>query len=254
MLTEKDRTEYMENQRATHAKKVDNFLVPIIQELDVHSILDVGCGVGLMVQRFNRLGYQAHGVDLESMAGEWPEDSLQNYTVVQAEPFMLPFQDDHFDFIYSLGVIEHVGTTDGRSARHVNYHEIRRQWLLEVFRVLKRGKSMLIGGPNKGFPVDPHGPDQDACWLEKFSRRALKRVTLHRTFGEYFLWNYTDFHSYLQGTAYALKPVSVSRYYEYTCSTPRVLRRFVKAYVDNIPEFLLGTGFNPWAIALITKL
>ena len=253
MYTAEVHERYMGDQRATHAKKVDNFLVPILHNLDVESILDVGCGVGLMVQRLNSLGYRAQGVDLPAMSGEWPKDELQNYAVVHPDRFSLPFPDGQFDFIYSLGVIEHVGTIDGNAARHEDYHEIRRQWLREVFRVLKPGKSMLIGGPNKGFPIDTHGPDHDACWLEKFSRRALKKVTLHRTFGNYFLWNYSDFHNYLRGLPYALRPMSVANYYEYAGSTPRRLRGIFKAYVDNIPRFLLGTGFNPWALALISK-
>jgi 2-polyprenyl-3-methyl-5-hydroxy-6-metoxy-1,4-benzoquinol methylase len=76
------------------------------------SVLDVGCGEGVLVQRWARQLGQARvvGIDLEedSIQAGWAEHQAPNleYRVMQAEN--LPFAADEFDLACAIEVLEHV--------------------------------------------------------------------------------------------------------------------------------------------------
>jgi 2-polyprenyl-3-methyl-5-hydroxy-6-metoxy-1,4-benzoquinol methylase len=76
------------------------------------SLLDVGCGEGLLVHRWaQRLGERrVVGIDLqeESIQAGWAERQAPNleYCVVQADS--LPFAADEFDLVSAIEVLEHL--------------------------------------------------------------------------------------------------------------------------------------------------
>ena len=76
------------------------------------SLLDVGCGEGVLVQRWaERLGEgRVVGIDLEeeSIQAGWAERPAPNleYRVLRAE--VLPFADGEFDLATAIEVLEHV--------------------------------------------------------------------------------------------------------------------------------------------------
>jgi 2-polyprenyl-3-methyl-5-hydroxy-6-metoxy-1,4-benzoquinol methylase len=76
------------------------------------SVLDVGCGEGVLVQQWaRRLGEgRVVGIDLEeeSIQAGWAEHQAPNleYRVMQAEN--LPFADGEFDLACAIEVLEHV--------------------------------------------------------------------------------------------------------------------------------------------------
>ena len=76
------------------------------------SVLDVGCGEGVLVQKWaQRLGQRrVVGIDLEeeSIQAGWAEHQAPNleYRVMQAEN--LPFADGEFDLACAIEVLEHV--------------------------------------------------------------------------------------------------------------------------------------------------
>ncbi len=72
-------------------------------------VLDAGCGMGRFTEVVSRWGGQVVAVDL-SFAVEAARENLagrDNVTVIQADLFHLPFPEDSFDVIYSIGVLHH---------------------------------------------------------------------------------------------------------------------------------------------------
>ena len=75
-------------------------------QLEGRRILDIGCGVGMYVDKFRRFSDEVYGVDVDpdkvAEASTW----LPNLQVAPGEH--LPFPDGQFDVILLNEVIEHV--------------------------------------------------------------------------------------------------------------------------------------------------
>jgi SAM-dependent methyltransferase len=71
-------------------------------------VLDVGCGMGRFADVATRWGGHVIGIDL-SLAAEVAARNLagSEATIFQADVFQLPFAQESFDFIYSIGVLHH---------------------------------------------------------------------------------------------------------------------------------------------------
>jgi 2-polyprenyl-3-methyl-5-hydroxy-6-metoxy-1,4-benzoquinol methylase len=84
----------------------------LVESADPSSLLDVGCGEGVLVQRLaHRLGpRRVVGVDLEedSIQAGWARHGAPNleYRAMPAET--LPFAEAEFDMVSAIEVLEHV--------------------------------------------------------------------------------------------------------------------------------------------------
>lgn len=245
---------YAEAQLRENEQKTYEFLEPILRRIGAQVVLDAGCGVGAMVEALRRHGLDAHGFDLLELVPEWVALGRARDRYVVADPIdlALPYGDRSFDCVFSFGVIEHVGTMDGHATRRPDYAEIRRAWLAELFRVVKVGGHLLLGGPNRNFPVDTaHGLDAAASGAEHALSR-LARVSVHRPWGPNFLWGYGDLRDYLGSLPYTLTPLSIDRLGSYS-RIPWPFGALARGYVQALPAALLGTGFNPWMMALVRR-
>lgn len=79
-------------------------------------VLDVGCGMGRFSEVASRWGATVVGIDLTSAvdAAHGNLRGRSNVHLAQADIFKLPFRDETFDVIFSIGVLHH--TPDTRSA------------------------------------------------------------------------------------------------------------------------------------------
>jgi len=97
------------------------------------SVLEVGCGTGLILQQVAKFAKEARGVDLSpNMLEQACSRGLQ---VAQADCRELPFPAAHFDVVYSFKVLAHV-------------REYKKA-LDEMTRVLKPGGKMIIDSYNR---------------------------------------------------------------------------------------------------------
>jgi SAM-dependent methyltransferase len=74
--------------------------------------LDAGCGHGIMVEVFQRLGADSFGLELGN--GVFKAAKRLNdldVTLVQGDILDVPFKKNSFDYVYSNGVIHHTGDT-----------------------------------------------------------------------------------------------------------------------------------------------
>ncbi len=86
-------------------------LEELFVKADPQSILDVGCGEGVLTHKWaQRIEGTVVGIDLDDPAlhAEWEKRSCPNleYRVMKAEN--LPFEDDSFDMASAIEVLEHV--------------------------------------------------------------------------------------------------------------------------------------------------
>lgn len=199
----------------------------------------------MVVRTLLEAGCDAYGVDLPQLHRHWARLGLptDRMFVIAPDSFGLPFADESVDFVYTLGVIEHVGTSNGHSDRLPDYHAIRERWLREVLRVVRPGGCMLVGGPNRGFPVDvAHDLDSRASSLERWISRKLK-ASVHRTWGRELPWAYDDIDRYLEGLDYTVDPQSIAGFL--SCArVPAVLRPMAQYYVDHVPRSLERHGIQ----------
>jgi ubiquinone/menaquinone biosynthesis C-methylase UbiE len=76
------------------------------------SLLDVGCGEGVLTQRWaNELApRRVVGIDLDdpALAAEWQRHAAPNLAYVAQRAERLPFADGEFDLVTAIEVIEHV--------------------------------------------------------------------------------------------------------------------------------------------------
>jgi 2-polyprenyl-3-methyl-5-hydroxy-6-metoxy-1,4-benzoquinol methylase len=118
--------------------RFEGTLDELFTQADPHSLLDVGCGEGVLTHQWaQRLGDERRvvGIDLDDPAlhAEWAKRTAPNleYRVMKAEN--LPFADGEFDAATAIEVLEHVP-----DAEHT---------VAEMARVAKR--SLLVSVPRE---------------------------------------------------------------------------------------------------------
>jgi ubiquinone/menaquinone biosynthesis C-methylase UbiE len=77
-------------------------------------VLDVGCGTGRFMEVVHNAGAEIIGIDL-SYAVDVAFDNFglkKTVHIIQADVFNLPFKENTFDIIYSIGVLHHTVDTE----------------------------------------------------------------------------------------------------------------------------------------------
>jgi SAM-dependent methyltransferase len=127
----------------------ESTLDELFTQADAQSLLDVGCGEGVLTHRWaQRLGDQKRvvGIDLDDPAlhAEWAKRTAPNleYRVMKAEN--LPFADDEFDAAAAIEVLEHVPDAEHTVAEMAR---VAKRWLLVSVprEPLWRGLNMARG-------------------------------------------------------------------------------------------------------------
>jgi ubiquinone/menaquinone biosynthesis C-methylase UbiE len=98
-------------------------------------ILEIGCGIGSVVNELSKQGCNITGTDISSKAITY---GLEKYPDIHLEvqpAEALPYENESFDTVLSFDLFEHIAKID----KHVS----------EVFRVLRNGGYYLFQTPNK---------------------------------------------------------------------------------------------------------
>ena len=129
--------------------RFEGTLDELFTQADPQSLLDVGCGEGVLTQQWaQRLGEARRvvGIDLDDPAlhAEWAKRTAPNleYRVMKAEN--LPFADGEFDAAAAIEVLEHVPDAEHTVAEMAR---VAKRWLLVSVprEPLWRGLNMARG-------------------------------------------------------------------------------------------------------------
>jgi len=97
-------------------------------------LLDIGCGAGLNVKYWEQKGFRLFGIDLSHRALKLANSVVPEAAFSVADGQNLPFDNDTFDIITALGVIEHFPNP--------------KKGFEETYRILKPGGKACLVVPN----------------------------------------------------------------------------------------------------------
>lgn len=101
-------------------------------------LLDVGCGSGLYLHAFQKLGWNAHGVEISARVAEATRRAL-GLNVITGALEEAKFPDAYFDVVTLIHVLEHLSDPVGT--------------LREVCRILKKDGLVVMAVPNFRSPT-----------------------------------------------------------------------------------------------------
>jgi len=122
----------------TKYKKATSFPMDIIYKYAKGKVLDLGCGDGTHAGALrNNFDGEIYGIDPSDDIIRKAEERYKDINFKTASAYQLPYNDNFFDMIYAIDVIEHLKEP--------------RKMLLEAKRVLKSGGVIIFQTPN--YPI-----------------------------------------------------------------------------------------------------
>lgn len=89
----------------------------LLPDVQGKKVLDIGCGHGQTLEYFQKRGAQPYGVDMS------PESVYvarqRGFEVEEGDCCALPYPNESFDVVFSIGVIEHFAATKKAIAEHI---------------------------------------------------------------------------------------------------------------------------------------
>lgn len=139
------------------------------------TLLDVGCALGELVWFTSRLGIRSKGVDISQAAVSQINSSLNSHCRI-GTILNLPFQDNRFDVVSCLALLEHIPEKDIKEA------------LKELLRVSQKYVLLQICVKDNPLEQDHYLLDQTHVnvqksnwWIGIFNNLGLKFKTISRT-------------------------------------------------------------------------
>jgi len=134
-------------------------------------VLEAGCGAGRFVKYLHDRGYECHGIEygektVEDVKDKWPE-----LHVIQGDVESMPYPDNMFTGIISLGVIEHFENGPEKA-------------LAEMWRLLEPGGIALVTVPSLNWLRRLKGPFCGISHIVRVNpilRRILGKKRLRHT-------------------------------------------------------------------------
>jgi pseudaminic acid biosynthesis-associated methylase len=92
-------------------------------------ILEVGCNMGTQLLLLKEMGFsRLSGVEIQSYALDRAKERLGKVDLLQASALSLPFPDQHFDLVFTSGVLIHIAPAELPIAL-AEIHRCAKQWI-----------------------------------------------------------------------------------------------------------------------------
>lgn len=127
------------------------------------AVLDVGCGTGRWVRRYDELGFRVTGVDATAPMLRVARKLKTTAPLVAGEACRLPFPDARFDLVSDITVVQHISAS------------LQPQALREMVRVIRPGGCLILMELIRGegpllFPRSP------GDWIEQATSCGAKLI------------------------------------------------------------------------------
>lgn len=86
-------------------------------KLKLKNILEVGCNVGNQLAMLQTQGFKnLYGIEIFPEAVENAKSYTKNINIIHGSVFDIPFKDNHFDLVFTAGVLIHINPKDTKMA------------------------------------------------------------------------------------------------------------------------------------------
>ena len=116
---------YAEENESRNNDEFTKFLTDLARSLHCTSILEIGCGTGIDLRKFDD-SFEIHGVDLNELALEIAKKNIPNGKFYKENITKLPFEDGSIDFLFTHKLLNYLDDNTLDSG------------ISEMFRVAKR--------------------------------------------------------------------------------------------------------------------
>ncbi len=158
------------------------FILDTIELQKDQTVLDIGAGLGVYSNVLSKYVKKCIGIDTNEDYLKRAKDLNKNIDLYLMPAEELSFEDNSFDNIIMIEVLEHVHND--------------KKVMEEVYRVLKPGGSFIVTAPNKLFPLETHGIRIGTKiigsaglgfpivpWLPHIIRKHIANATVYTPFG-----------------------------------------------------------------------
>lgn len=135
----------------------------VTRKTGVGSVVDVGCGNGLLLREFVKRGWRAYGVD----PSPWATECAEGYEVFPCTLEEAALESDHFEAVTSTALLEHLARP--------------RPYVQEVLRILKPGGCAYFNVPNYGsvtikLGVSTFPSNLPPCHANFFTHKTIRKL------------------------------------------------------------------------------
>lgn len=225
------------------------YLAPLLHRLGLAggTVLSVGCGGGWDVDELQSAGFSAWGIDNGGRALVWGDRAAKDYLLI-GDALQLPFQGDAFDFVFSEGVIEHIGMNGDSFEKQSDQREQRSRFAQSQLRVTRPGGYILVACPNGRFPIDFYHGGVDVRGV---------RMRLHSPL-EAFLPSLGEIRQLFAPQAEWIRPLSLDGFFNMgrlagESGFAALSSRMFSTASRLLPASFWGTVLSPYLVVLIRK-
>lgn len=149
---------YYQTEIGNKVNQIEEKLVTdLLKNIPRTKMLELGCGTGHWTNFFVNLGYEVTATDISDAMLQIAKQKNLNANFIKADSSKIPFEDNSFDIISSITMLEFVEEQD--------------KVLEEIHRVLKPGGYFILGSLNAlseiGKNKDQDETFRDAKFLSK---------------------------------------------------------------------------------------